>query len=257
MSPPGAQSKQVVIVTGGSRGIGAATARLLGAEGAAVVVNYRAAEAQAHAVVRDVRAAGGEAVAVRADVGVEADVVRLFAEAEAAFGAPTGVAINAATTGGGKRRVDALSFDGIMTTLRVNVAGPLICAREAVKRMSTRHGGRGGAIVFVSSYGALTGSPKAFVDYAASKGAVDTMTIGIASEVADCGVRVNGVRPGLIDTDIHASAGMPDRVARFGAQMPIGRAGTPNEVAEAIVWLLSEKASYVTGAILNVTGGAR
>jgi NAD(P)-dependent dehydrogenase (short-subunit alcohol dehydrogenase family) len=144
-----------------------------------------------------------------------------------------------------------------MTTLRVNVAGPLICAREAVKRMSTRHGGRGGAIVFVSSYGALTGSPKAFVDYAASKGAVDTMTIGIASEVADCGVRVNGVRPGLIDTDIHASAGMPDRVARFGAQMPIGRAGTPNEVAEAIVWLLSEKASYVTGAILNVTGGAR
>jgi NAD(P)-dependent dehydrogenase (short-subunit alcohol dehydrogenase family) len=257
MPPSAGQRRKVVIVTGGSRGIGAATARLLGEQGAAVVVNYRAAEAEARAVVRDVRSLGGEAVAVRADVGIEADILCLFAETEAAFGAPTGIAINAGTTGGGKRRTETLSFEGIMATLRVNVAGPLICAREAVRRMSTKHGGRGGAIVFVSSYGALTGSPKAFVDYAASKGAVDTMTIGIASEVADCGVRVNAVRPGLIDTDIHANAGMPDRVARFGPEMPIGRAGRPEEVAEAIVWLLSDKASYVTGAILNVTGGAR
>ena len=257
MSASANQRRRVVIVTGGSRGIGAATARLLGQEGAAVVVSYRAAETEARAVVSDVRSLGGEAVAVRADVGVEADVMRLFAETDRAFGAPTGLAINAGITGGGKRRVETLTLDGIMTTLRVNVVGSLLCAREAVKRMSTRHGGRGGAIVFVSSYGALTGSPNAFVDYAASKGAVDTMTVGIASEVVDGGVRVNAVRPGLIDTEIHAAAGMPDRVARFGPSMPIGRAGRPEEVAEAIVWLLSDKASYVTGAILNVTGGAR
>jgi NAD(P)-dependent dehydrogenase (short-subunit alcohol dehydrogenase family) len=137
------------------------------------------------------------------------------------------------------------------------VAGPFVCAREAVKRMSTKHGGKGGAIVNVSSLGALTGSPRAFIDYAASKGALDTMTIGLAAETADCGIRVNAVRPGLIDTDIHLGVGIPDRVKRFGPAMPVGRAGTPQEVAEAIVWLLSDKASYITGDFINVTGGAR
>jgi NAD(P)-dependent dehydrogenase (short-subunit alcohol dehydrogenase family) len=141
--------------------------------------------------------------------------------------------------------------------MRVNVAGQMLCAREAVKRMSTRNGGKGGAIVNVSSLGALTGSPGAFIDYAASKGALDTMTVGLAAEVIGSGIRVNGVRPGLIDTDIHDDAGIPDRIKRFGPTMPIGRAGTPEEVAEAIVWLLSDKASYVTGQFINVTGGAR
>ena len=165
--------------------------------------------------------------------------------------------LNAGIVGGTKRRIEALTFQGIMETMRVNVAGQLLCAREAVKRMSTRNGGKGGAIVNVSSLGALTGSPGAFIDYAASKGALDTITIGLAAEVVGSGIRVNGVRPGLIDTGIHDDAGIPDRIKRFGPTMPIGRAGKPEEVAEAIAWLLSDKASYVTGEFINVTGGAR
>ena len=159
--------------------------------------------------------------------------------------------------GGGFRQAADLDYAVIMEVLRVNVAGALICAREAVRRMSTKKGGAGGVIVNVSSIGAVTGSPRAYIDYAASKGALDTITIGLAAEVADAGIRVNAVRPGLIDTDVHASAGMPDRVERFGSKMPVGRAGTAEEVAEAIIWLLSDKASYVTGAILNVAGGLR
>ncbi|HMK81026.1 MAG TPA: SDR family oxidoreductase [Xanthobacteraceae bacterium] len=248
---------QIVIVTGGSRGIGAATARLLGEERAAVAVNYRNARAEADAVVRDIEAAGGRAFAIQGDMGNEADILRVFAETDRAFGPLTGLVNNAGITGGSKRRIDAITFAGVMETMRVNLAGPLICAREAVRRMSTRSGGKGGAIVNVSSYGALTGSPGAFIDYAASKGALDTMTIGLAAETAGSGVRVNAVRPGLIDTEIHNDLGIPDRVKRFGPTMPVGRAGTAREVAEAIVWLLSDKASYVTGDFINVTGGAR
>jgi NAD(P)-dependent dehydrogenase (short-subunit alcohol dehydrogenase family) len=249
-------SGQVIIVTGASRGIGAATARLLGREKAAVVVNYRSAKAEAESVVRDIEASGGKAVAVQGDVGTETDILHLFAETDRVFGPLTGLVNNAGVIGGQKRRIDAITFANVMEVMRVNVAGPLLCAREAVKRMSTRNGGKGGAIVNVSSLGALTGSPHAFIDYAASKGALDSMTIGLAAEVVGSGIRVNAVRPGLIDTDIHDEAGIPDRVKRFGPTMPIGRAGTPDEVAEAIVWLLSDKASYVTGDFINVTGGA-
>jgi NAD(P)-dependent dehydrogenase (short-subunit alcohol dehydrogenase family) len=248
---------QIVIVTGASRGIGAATARLLGAEKASVVVNYRSDRAQADAVVKDIKGSGGDAFAVQGDVGNEEDVLRLFAETDKRFGPLTGLVNNAGITGGTKRRIETLTFAGIMETMRVNVAGQLLCAREAVKRMSTKNGGKGGAIVNVSSLGALTGSPNAFIDYAASKGALDTATIGLAAETVDCGIRVNAVRPGLIDTEIHDHIGIPDRVKRFGPKMPIGRAGEAEEVAEAIVWLLSEKASYVTGDFINVTGGAR
>jgi NAD(P)-dependent dehydrogenase (short-subunit alcohol dehydrogenase family) len=249
--------RQIVIVTGASRGIGAATARLLGHEKACVAVNYRNAQAEADAVVQDIKSSGGDAFAIQGDVGNEEDVLRLFAETDRVFGTLTGLVNNAGVTGGKKRRIEDVSFATIMEVMRVNVAGQLLCAREAVKRMSTRHGGKGGAIVNVSSLGAITGSPHAFIDYASSKGALETMTIGLAAEVATSGIRVNCVRPGLIDTDIHDDAGIPDRVKRFGPTMPIGRAGEPHEVAEAIVWLLSEKASYVTGDIISLTGGAR
>jgi NAD(P)-dependent dehydrogenase (short-subunit alcohol dehydrogenase family) len=250
-------SGQIVIVTGASRGIGAATARLLGRDKAAVVVNYRTARTEAESVVKDIEASGGKAIAVQGDVGNETDILRLFAETDRVFGPLTGLVNNAGVIGGQKRRIDAITFANVMEVMRVNVAGPLLCAREAVKRMSTRNGGKGGAIVNVSSLGALTGSPHAFIDYAASKGALDSMTIGLAAETVGSGIRVNAVRPGLIDTDIHDEAGIPDRIKRFGPTMPIGRAGTPDEVAEAIVWLLSGKASYVTGDFINVTGGAR
>jgi NAD(P)-dependent dehydrogenase (short-subunit alcohol dehydrogenase family) len=250
-------NNQVVIVTGASRGIGAATARLLGRQHASVVVNYRNAKEKAEAVARDIEAAGGRAIAVQGDMGSEDDILRLFAETDRAFGALTGLVNNAGVVGGQKRRIDAITFAGVMDVMRVNVAGPLLCAREAIRRMSTKNGGNGGAIVNVSSLGALTGSPNAFIDYAASKGALDTVTVGLAAETADCGIRVNAVRPGLIDTEIHNEVGIPDRVKRFGPKMPVGRAGEPREVAEAIVWLLSGKASYVTGEFINVTGGAR
>jgi NAD(P)-dependent dehydrogenase (short-subunit alcohol dehydrogenase family) len=249
--------RQIIIVTGASRGIGAATARLLGQEKAAVVVNYVRDGTKAGEVVRDIKASGGEAIAVQGDMANEDDILRLFAEADRTFGVLTGLVNNAGGIGGQKRRIDAITYANVMEVMRLNVAGPLLCAREAVRRMSTRNGGKGGAIVNVSSLGALTGSPGAFIDYAASKGAVDSMTIGLAAEVVTSGIRVNAVRPGMIDTDIHDGIGIPDRVKRFGATMPIGRAGTAHEVAEAIVWLLSDKSAYVTGDFINVTGGAR
>lgn len=248
---------EVVIVTGASSGIGAATARLLGAQGASVVVNYMSSGALAESVVADVEAAGGKAIAVQANVGSNADIERLFAQTDRAFGPVTGLVNNAAINSAAHRSVDAYDFDEIMGILAVNTAGVLACCREAVKRMSTKHGGKGGAIVNVSSIGALTGSPGRFIHYAASKGAVDAMTLGIASEVVRDGIRVNAVRPGLIDTPIHEKTGDADRVREVGARTPLGRAGRPEEVAESIVWLLSPKASLVTGAILNVMGAQR
>ncbi len=247
----------VVIVTGASSGIGAATARLLGVQGASVVVNYMRSAALAESVVADVKAAGGKAITVQADVGSNADILRLFAETDKAFGPVTGLVNNAAINTESHRSMETYDFDEFMRILAVNTAGLLICCREAVKRMSTKHGGKGGAIVNVSSIGALTGSPGRFIHYAGSKGAVDAMTLGIAGEVVRDGIRVNAVRPGMIDTPIHAKTGQADRIKEFASKTPLGRAGRPEEVAESIVWLLSPKASLVTGAILNVMGAQR
>lgn len=247
----------VVIVTGASSGIGAATARLLGAAGASVVVNYRNSREQAESVVADVFAAGGRAVAIQADMGNEADIVRLFEESDRAFGPLTGLVNNAGVNGPALRSLQDYTFKETMDILAVNTAGLLIACREAVNRMSTTRGGKGGSIVNVSSIGALTGSPGRFIHYAGSKGAVDSMTLGIAVEVARQGIRVNAIRPGTVDTPIHDKVGQRHRVMRASADIPLGRAGRPEEVAESIVWLLSDKASLVTGAILNVMGAQR
>lgn len=248
---------QTVIVTGASSGIGAATARMLGALGANVVVNYKSSRDLAETVAGEVEAAGGRALAVGADMGVEADIERMYAETDRAFGAVTGVVNNAGVNGPTHRAVEDYSFDETMSILAVNTAGVLISCREAVRRMSAKHGGKGGSIVNISSIGALTGSPGRFIHYAGSKAAVDTMTKGIAVEVARDGIRVNAIRPGMIDTPIHAKAGQADRVKEFAAKNPLGRAGTAEEVAEAILWLLSDKASLVTGAVLDVMGAQR
>jgi len=247
----------VVIVTGASSGIGAATAKLLGASGAKVVVNYRSSRDLSDQVVEEVKSLGGDAIAVGADMGSEADIVRLFEETDRAFGAPTGLVNNAAINSPTLRALRDYTFEETMEILAVNTAGVLIACREATKRMSTKLGGKGGSIVNVSSIGALTGSPSRFIHYGASKGAVDTMTLGLAAEVVRDGIRVNAVRPGMIDTPIHAKTGQADRVKEMGSKTPLGRAGRPEEVAEAIVWLLSDKASLVTGAILNVMGAQR
>lgn len=244
----------VVLVTGGSRGIGAAAAILAAEAGYDVAVNYRGDKPAAERVVGQVEARGRRGIAVQADIGVESEIVRLFEAVDAELGT-LDVLVNNAGILNPISRLDEMTGERIERILRVNTLGALICAREAVRRMSTRHGGRGGAIVNVSSAAARLGSPNEFIDYAASKGAVDTMTVGLAKEVADEGIRVNAVRPGLIVTDIHASAGAPDRVARMEAGVPVKRAGSAEEVAEAIVWLMSERASYVTGVLLDVTGG--
>ncbi len=243
-----------VIVTGASRGIGAATARALAAAGAAVCVNYHASRDAADALVADVAAAGGHAVAVQADVAEEDDVARMFDAAQSELGPVTGLVNNAGIleTQGTLLDIDAAR---VARVLRTNVIGTFVCAREAVRRMSTARGGAGGAIVNVSSIAARLGGPGEYVDYAASKGAVDTFTLGLSREVAAEGIRVNAVRPGLIYTEIHASGGEPGRVDRLGPGVPIGRGGTAAEVASTIVWLLADDASYVTGALLDVAGG--
>lgn len=247
-------SDKVLIVTGGGRGIGAATATIAGSRGWRVAVNYAQNEEAAASVVRAIGDAGGEAIAVKADVSIEADVLRLFETVDTAFGRLDGLVNNAGIVGM-KARVDEMDASRLDRMMRVNVVGPILCAREAVRRMATRHGGEGGSIVNVSSVAAVLGSAGEYVDYAASKGAIDTFTIGLARELAGEGVRVNAVRPGTIDTEIHASGGQPDRAARVAPQIPMKRPGRAEEIAHAILWLLSEEASYTTGAILNVSGG--
>ena len=242
-----------LLITGGSRGIGAATARRAAAAGWAVCLTYRTDQAAAAAVVAAIERDGGRAAAVRADVAVEADVV---AAVEAATTlAPLGAVVANAGMVGERTRVDELTVERVERMLATNVTGTIVTCREAVRRLSTAHGGRGGAIVLVSSAAARLGSPGEYVDYAASKAAVDTLGLGLAKEVADEGVRVAVVRPGVIDTELHAAGGQPDRVARLAPSLPMGRAGTADEVAAAIVWLVSDEASYVTGSVLDVAGG--
>lgn len=246
--------EQVLLVTGGSRGIGAATALLAAANGHAVAVNYVGREDAAREVVQRIGAAGGRAIAVQGDVASEADVLRMFAEVDARLGRLTGLVNNAGVVDV-SARVEDMSLARLRRMFDINVIGTILCAREAVRRMARRHGGSGGAIVNVSSAASRLGSPGQYVDYAAAKGAVDAFTVGLAKEVAADGIRVNAVRPGLIDTEIHASGGLPDRVRDLAHQVPMGRGGTAEEVAQAIVWLLSPQASYTTMSMLEVSGG--
>ncbi|MFC0240637.1 SDR family oxidoreductase [Rhodopseudomonas telluris] len=244
---------RVVIITGGSRGIGRATALACAKRGFKVVLGYASNEAAANEVVAEIAASNGKAIAVKCDVGSEADILALFAAADA-FG-PLGGLVNNAGIVGPTSRVDEMSAERIQRMMAVNVTGSILCAREAVKRMSTRHGGKGGVIVNLSSVAAKLGSPNTYVDYAASKGAVDSFTVGLGHEVAGEGIRVAAIRPGLIDTDIHASGGDPDRAHRLSVHVPMKRVGRADEIANAVVWLLSDEASYVTSAILDVSGG--
>jgi NAD(P)-dependent dehydrogenase (short-subunit alcohol dehydrogenase family) len=246
--------RRVLLVTGGGRGIGAATARLAAAGGYDVCVNYRADAAAAATVVDAATQAGARAVAVQGDVAVESDVVRLFETCDRHLGRLSALVNNAGILET-QARLDAMDAARISRVFATNVTGPFLCAREAVRRMSTRYGGTGGAIVNVSSGASKLGSPHEYIDYAATKGALDTMTIGLSREVAAEGIRVNAVRAGHVYTTLHASGGEPDRVERVKSQVPMGRGGRPEEVAQAILWLLSDEASYTTGALLDVAGG--
>jgi NAD(P)-dependent dehydrogenase (short-subunit alcohol dehydrogenase family) len=245
---------QVLLITGGGRGIGAATALLAAQRGYAVAVNYASNSLAADEVVCTIRANGGAAMAVQADVGDEAQVLAMFQKVDARFGRLTALVNNAGVVDV-QARVADMSVARLERMFRINVIGSFICAREAVRRMSTKYGGTGGAIVNISSGAARLGSPDQYVDYAASKGAIDTFTIGLAKEVAAEGIRVNAVRPGLIDTEIHASGGMPDRASDLAPTVPMQRTGSADEIAGAILWLLSPEASYTTMALLDVTGG--
>lgn len=250
MNPP----SQLLLVTGGSRGIGAAVARRAAARGYDVVVNYTRDDAAAQAVAADVRAKGRQAWVHQADVAHEDQVLAMFAMLDG-LKRPLTALVNNAGVVDIPQRVDAMSGERFRRMFAINVFGSLYCAREAVRRMSTKHGGAGGAIVNLSSAAAKLGSPNQYVDYAAAKGAIDSFTLGLAREVAAEGVRVNAVRPGIIETDIHASGGLPDRAKQLAPQVPMQRAGSADEVAEAVLWLLSPAASYATGTIIDVTGG--
>ena len=249
-----ASDGKILLVTGASRGIGAATARLAAQRGFAVCVNYRSNRAAADGVVADIGRTGGKAIAVAADVSSEADVVRMFNTVDQSLGRVTALVNNAGTLEK-QMRLEQMDAARLSRAFAVNVIGSFLCAREAVRRMSTRHGGSGGAIVNVSSGAARLGSPNEYVDYAACKGAIDTMTIGLAHEVAAEGIRVNAVRPGYIYTEFHALGGEPGRVDRVKQYVPMKRGGRPEEVANAIVWLLSDEASFSTGTFIDVTGG--
>ena len=250
----GSQKSRVLLVTGASRGIGAATARLASQQGWSVAVNYTENSRAAEAVVQAVREHGGKAISVQADVSQEAQVMRMFETVDAQLGAITGLVNNAGVVDV-TARVDEMSVARWKRMFDTNVIGSMLCAREAVRRMSTRHGGSGGSIVNVSSAASRLGSPGQYVDYAAAKGAIDAFTIGLAKEVGAEGIRVNAVRPGLIETEIHASGGLPNRVEDLKHLVPMQRGGTPDEVAQAIVWLLSDAASYTTMSLLDVSGG--
>lgn len=244
---------RVAIVTGGSRGIGRATALAAAARGYKVVVGYASNKPAADEVVAQIEKSNGKAIAVKCDVGAEADILELYKQADA-FG-PLGVLVNNAGVVDMTSRVDEMSAERLHRMMNINIVGSILCAREAVKRLSTKHGGNGGVIVNLSSVAATLGSPGQYVDYAASKGAIDTFTLGLAREVAAEGIRVAGIRPGLIDTEIHASGGEPDRAHRLAHNVPMKRVGQAEEIANAVVWLMSDEASYVTGTILDVSGG--
>jgi NAD(P)-dependent dehydrogenase (short-subunit alcohol dehydrogenase family) len=245
---------KVAVITGGSRGIGRATALAAAARGYRVVVGYATNKAAADEVVALIEGKNGKAIAVKCDVGSEADILALF-KASDEFGTLGALVNNAGIVGKSGVRVDEMSAERIREMMAINVTGSILCAREAVKRMSTRHGGKGGVIVNLSSVAARLGAPNTYVDYAASKGAIDSFTIGLGYEVAGEGIRVAGIRPGLIDTDIHAAGGEPDRAHRLAHLVPMKRVGSADEIANAIVWLISDEASYVTSAILDVSGG--
>lgn len=244
-----------IVITGGSRGIGAATARLAGARGWSVAINYAENAAAAEETATAVRVAGGKAITVKGDVASEGDVQALFEAADAAFGGIDGVVNNAGVIGSSKTMVFDFTVERMRRIFDVNILGAFLVAREAANRMALSRGGRGGVIVNLTSMAARLGAAGEYVDYAASKGAIDSMTIGLARELGPEGVRVNAVRPGLIETDIHAAGGQPDRARKLGVTTPLGRPGTADEVAEAIVWLISDAASYVTGATIDVAGG--
>lgn len=246
--------KKVMIVTGGGRGIGAAIARLAAHDGYAVCLSYLNNENTANDVISDINMIGGEALAIRADISIEDDVIRLFKQVDSTLGCATALVNNAGILEK-QSRVEDMDFNRISRVFSTNVIGSFICAREAVRRMSTKHGGTGGAIVNISSRASKLGSPNEYVDYAASKAAIDTFTIGLAKEVATENIRVNAVSPGIIYTDIHASGGDPGRVDRVKDSIPMKRGGYPEEVAKAVLWLLSEEASYTTGSCIDVAGG--